>query len=89
MCYHSSVSVGRIANIRLPTIICIMLILVLTITSCDNEWPDDYCNCQQGGTIGGWEDPNDTTITDKKDSIGDIEVILNNWQDSEKHNIHL
>lgn len=89
MCYHSSVSVGRITNIRLPTVMVMILFITLSITSCDNEWPDDYCDCRNGGEIDGWEESNDTTITNKNDSIGGIEVILNNWKDSEIHNIPL
>lgn len=87
MCYHNSISVGRIANIRLPTMF-LMLILVLSTTSCDNEWPNDYCICQQGGTIGGWEDGDETDIH-SKDSTAGFEVSLEHWNDTCKNDIEL
>lgn len=65
-----------------------MLILVLTITSCDNEWPDDYCNCQQGGTIGGWEDGNETDVN-SKDSTAGFEINLEHWKDNCRNDIVL
>lgn len=78
--------VKPIVNIRLPTIVCSLLLLSTIMSSCDNEWPDDYCNCHQGGTIGGWEDGNDTDIH-PKDSTAGFEIHLEHWDDTCKINI--
>ena len=80
-------NVGPIANIRLPTMF-LMLILVLSTTSCDKEWSDDYCNCQQGGTIGGWED-GDATDIHSKDSTDGFEVSLEKWNDTCKNDLEI
>lgn len=80
--------VKRATNIRLPTAYCIMLSLTLMMTSCAEEWPDDYCPCQQGGVIGGWEDGGDTDVN-HKDSTAGFEVSLEHWNDTCKNDIVL
>ena len=59
--------------------LCMILVFLPGITSCDNEWPDDLCDCEGGNTIGGWEDANDTTIVNKNDSIGGFAISMDEW----------
>ena len=80
--------VGRIANIRLPTKVFMMLLFTLSIASCDKEWSEDYCTCQEGGTIGGWEDGGETDVHNK-DSTAGFEISLENWNDTCKNDIVL
>lgn len=61
------------------TIPCMLMLLLFAITSCDKEWPDDICDCNNGSTIGGWGEANDTTIVNKNDSIGGFSVTLEEW----------
>lgn len=71
-----------------------LLLLVMTtsfvITSCDKEWPDDLCDCEKGDNgIGGWGDANDTTIVNKKDTLGGFEISLDDWEDISRQDIRL
>lgn len=59
------------------------------IISCDNEWPDDLCDCPGGNGIGGWEDANDTTIVNPKDTLGGFEISLDEWGDISTQDIRL
>lgn len=57
----------------------LILLLLSIVTSCDNEWPDDLCDCEKGNTIGGWEDANDTTVVSKNDTIGGFAISVDEW----------
>ena len=80
--------VKRFAHIRLPTAYSITLSLILMMTSCVEEWSEDYCPCQQGGVIGGWEDGGETDVN-HKDSTAGFEVSLEHWNDTCKNDIVL
>lgn len=70
----------------------LMMIMLSTsvVTSCDNEWPDDLCDCPNGGNgIGGWGDANDTTIVNKQDTLGGFEITLDDWGNINKQDIRL
>ena len=79
---------NHIKNIRLPTALGSLLFLPLMVASCDNEWPDDYCPCHQGGIIGGWEE-SDTTEIIHKDSTSGFSITLENWGNRENKDITL
>lgn len=67
---------------RRLSIISMTLLSMAAIVSCDNEWPDDICECHRGGnTVGGWEEGNDTTNVNKKDSVGIFEISVDKWGD--------
>lgn len=76
-------------SIRLPPFRLCLSLLVLIFTSCDREWPDDFCPCTHGGTIDGWENSQDTTIINKKDSLGGFSITVDEWKDSVTLNIRL
>ena len=72
---------------RLPVVF-LLAALSACIYSCDNDWPDDLCTCHHGGSIDGW-DVSDTTDVFKKDSTGGFEIEVENWDNSETHDIEL
>ena len=74
--------------IRLPTLLLSLLLITLLFPSCDNEWPEDDCSCHnEGGYIGGWDESNDTTISNKRDSVSGFDINLDNWGDTINHDI--
>lgn len=75
---------------------CSLPILVMTLlslsflTSCETEWPDDLCDCHKGGNIiDDWGEGNDTTIVNKKDSVGGFAISLDDWGDISQQDIPL
>lgn len=75
--------------IRLPVLSVLILMVLMTISSCD-DYPYDYeCTCPHGGYIGGWEESGDTTSVDSKDTTGGFEVTLEHWNGTETHDIPL
>jgi len=73
---------------NLVTLPLLVMIFVPILVSCDKEWPDDICNCQPGGNgIDGWDEANDSTIVNKKDSTGGFAVSMEQWGDTCVHNI--
>lgn len=69
-----------------PIALHIMLIqAILCFVSCEKDFVyDDDCEMNRGyGSIGGWENPKDTTITSPKDTItGGFAVDVNEWGDT-------
>lgn len=63
----------------------IMLQAILCLASCEKDFVyDDDCDLYRGaGSIGGWDQSNDTTITQTKDTItGGFAIDLNEWGDT-------
>lgn len=63
----------------------IMLQAILCLASCEKDFVyDDDCETNRGsGSIGGWENPRDTTITSPKDTTsGSFVVDVNEWGDT-------
>ena len=64
----------------------IMLIqAILCFVSCEKDFVyDDDCETNRGsGSIGGWENPKDTTITSPEDTLsGNFVVDVNEWGDT-------
>ena len=56
--------------------------------SCDRDYEENVCTCPHGGTIGGWTEPDDTTVH-QNDTTGGFEVILEDWGNSETHDISI
>ena len=74
--------------IRLPVLSFLVLLVSVTITSCE-DYPDDYeCTCAHGGSIGGWEE-SDTTVIHPKDTTGGFSISVDNWNETETHAIPL
>jgi len=68
----------------------LFFLLAFLVTSCDEEFPMDYCPCHESGNIiGGWDDGRDTTIVNKKDTLGGFDVSVDGWTNSETHDILL
>lgn len=69
-----------------PIALHIMLIqAILCFVSCEKDFVyDDDCDLYRGaGSIGGWDQSNDTTITQTKDTItGGFDIVLNEWGDT-------
>ena len=74
---------------RLPVLSFLMLMASLAILSCEDDYYDRECTCPHGGVIGGWEEPDDTTSVNQKDTTGGFEISLENWGNSETHDIPL
>ena len=72
--------------IRLPTAF-VLLLIATSFISCEPDYPlDEVCTC--GGEIGGWDEPNDTTITQKKDTTGGFDVSVTQWGDTLTQDIY-
>lgn len=68
----------------------VLLVLGFSAVSCDKEYPFDYYRCHcHGNGIGGWEDQNDTTVTNRKDTVGGFEITVEEWEEYDRHDIHL
>ena len=74
---------------HISTILLLVIIISTTSTSCEHEYEDTECTCPQGGVIGGWEEPSDTTVVNKKDTTGGFEVSLEDWRNTETHDISI
>ena len=74
---------------RLPVLSFLVLMASLAILSCEDDYYDRECTCSHGGVIGGWEDPDDTTSVNQKDTTGGFDISLENWGNSETHDIPL
>lgn len=74
---------------RLPVLSFLVLMASMAFLSCEDDYDDYECTCTHGGVIGGWDNPNDTTTVNQKYSTGGFEVTLENWTNSETHDIDL
>ncbi|MBO5548390.1 MAG: hypothetical protein J5954_02010 [Prevotella sp.] len=74
---------------RLPYIFLLVLTASIVFSSCDNDFEDEVCTCPHGGTIGGWEGPDDTTSVHQNDSTKGFVVSLEDWGNSETHDISI
>ena len=74
---------------RLPVLSFLVLMASMAFLSCEDDYDDYECTCTHGGDIGGWGITNDTTTVNQKDSTGGFEVTLENWTNSETHDIDL
>ena len=74
---------------RLPVLSFLVLMASMAFLSCEDDYDDYECTCTHGGVIGGRDNPNDTTTVNQKDSTGGFEVTLENWTNSETHDIDL
>lgn len=75
---------------RIPVLFLLaLLVSITTITSCDDFDEEALCTCPHGGVIGGWEEPDDTTTVHRNDTTGGFEVTLEDWGNSETHDISL
>ena len=72
-----------------PILLFLVLFILMTTISCDVYEEDAICTCPHGGTIGGWEEPEDTTSVNQKDTTRGLEVILEDWGNSETHDISI
>lgn len=71
-------------------VLSMVLPTLFAVTSCDNEWPDDLCDCDKGGnTIEGWGDANDSTLVHKQDTLGGFDISLKDWGDISQQDIRL
>ena len=73
---------------RLPVLFMLFLLISMTIISCDDYEDDVVCTCPHGGSIGGWEEP-DTTSVHQNDTTGGFEITLEDWGNTETHDISL
>ena len=74
-----------------PTLLLVTLMMsALGFVSCETD-DDDFliCTCHHGGSIDDWEEATDTTEVFRKDSVGGFDISVNDWQNSEKHDIPL
>lgn len=75
--------------IRLPVLSLLVLLVSMTVLACE-DYPDDYeCTCPHGGVIGGWDEPDDTTSVNHKDTTGGFSISVDNWNETETHDIPL
>lgn len=73
---------------RLPVLFLLTFVVPMVLASCDHYYEDDECTCPHGGTIGGWNNAEDTTIH-QKDTTGGFDVSLENWQKTETRDISI
>ncbi len=65
------------------------LLLICIVASCEDDYPFyNQCHCLDNG-IGEWDNPNDTTIVNGHDAAGGFEISVENWENSEIHDIKL
>ena len=74
---------------RIPFLLLLSLFISMTIISCEDYDDDALCTCPHGGAIGGWEEPDDTTSVHQNDTTGGFEVSLEDWGNSETHDISI
>ena len=74
---------------RLSVFSFMVLIVSMAFTSCEVEYYDRECTCSCGGVIGGWEEPDDTTSINQKDTTGGFKISLENWGESETYDTPL
>ena len=72
---------------QMPIILLLVIFISMTSTSCDHEYEDIECTCPHGGAIGGWEEPDDTTDINQRDTTGGFEISLEDWENTETHDI--
>lgn len=65
------------------------LFVTMTVISCDKNYDDDVCTCPHGGTINSWKEYGDTTSVNREDTTEGFEVILEDWDEYETHDISL
>ena len=57
-----------------------VLFSLLFLVSCDDEWPNEVCDCHKGNnSIDDWENADDSTIVNRKDSVGLFEISVDAW----------
>jgi len=74
-----------------PTAVVFLLLLCL-VSSCDEDCSLEDCRCHchdNGNSIGGWDDGKDSTVVNKKDTVGGFDVTVDGWSNSETHDIIL
>lgn len=70
--------------------IIVPLSALLLLASCDDDFPYESCPCHTGGNgIGGWENGTDSTLIEKKDSIGGFDVTVDEWGNTIKTDVPL
>ena len=74
---------------RFPVLFILAPVLSMTFTSCDKYEEDAVCTCPHGGSIDGWEEPDDTTSVHQNDTTGGFEITLEDWGNTETHDISL
>lgn len=75
--------------IRLPVLSLLVLLVLVSFSSCE-DYPYDYeCTCPHGGAIDGWDEPDDTTSVNQKDTTGGFSISVDNWKEAETHDIPL
>ena len=74
---------------RIPAFLLLTLLVLMSSISCDDYYEDNECTCPHGGVIGGWEEPDDTTSVSKNDTTGGFEVTLEEWGNTETHDISI
>ena len=74
---------------RLSVLFMLFLSISMTFTSCDDDYEDAVCTCPHGGSIDGWEEPDDTTSVHQNDTTGGFEIILEDWGNTETHDISI
>lgn len=74
---------------RLPVLFLLIVIVSMAFSSCDDYEEDAICTCPHGGMIDGWEEPNDTTSVNHEDTTGGFEISLENWGNTETHDISI
>lgn len=74
---------------RLPVLSLLVLMVLTAFTSCEDYYEDYECTCPHGGVIDGWDEPDDTTSVNQKDTTGGFDVSVEKWENPETHDIHL
>ena len=72
---------------RLPVLFFLILALSMSFPSCEEH--DYECTCPQVSVIGGWDEPDDTTSVEQKDTTGGFEISVENWDNPETHDISI
>ena len=67
----------------------LFLFFSMTVVSCCDDYEDAMCTCPHGGVIGGWEEPDDTTSVHQNDTTGGFEITLEDWGNTETHDISI
>lgn len=67
-----------------------VLLLAVLLASCEPDLPFDYykCHCHDN-SIDDWDHSKDTTLVDKRDSVGGFAISLEGWAENETHDIHI
>lgn len=75
--------------IRLSVLPLLVIAVLLVFSSCEDYYGDYECPCPHGGVIDDWSEPEDTASINQKDTTGGFEVILEDWNNRETHDISL